>query len=137
MVHVKIIPIVLLAWLFTAGCGQLFKTTNSETLSTLEVHIQQGFEDHWVFVEGSEGGFMQTFVEGQLPLSGPQIVSHLEIHSDQSMLVVRWVPSDGNQTSQSCFMSLQLDEGKDYILNLTAENNQIQTSLREEPFKYF
>jgi hypothetical protein len=136
MAHVKITPIVLLAWLFAAGCGQSFNTTNSETISTLEVHILHGFEDHWVFVEGSDGSLMQTFVVGPSILHGQQVVRHLEIHSDHSMLVVRRVPCDGNQISQSYYLSLQLEAGKDYILNLTAENNQIQTSLLEEPFKF-
>jgi hypothetical protein len=136
MAHVKIIPIMLLAWLFTAGCDQLFNTANSETVSTIEVHILQGFEGHWVFVEGSDGSLMQTFVVDPSILPGQQVVRHLEIRSDQSVLVVRRVPCDGNQTSQSCYVSLQLDAGKDYILNLTGENSRIQTSLQEEPLEY-
>jgi hypothetical protein len=137
MAHVKITPIMLLAWLFAAGCGQQFNTTKPETISTLEVHILYGFEDHWVFVEGGNGSLMQTFVENPSIPPGQQAVHHIEIHSDQSMLAVRRVPCDGNQISQSCYLSLQLDSGKNYILNLTRENSQIQTSLQEEPLEYY
>ena len=136
MTSIKTTCIVLVAWLFTAGCGTSLSTDNSETVSSLEVRILRGFEDHWIFVEGGSSGQMQTFVEGSMPQSSAQVVRYVEINSSQSTVIVRWVPTDGNRNSQVYYIPLQLNIDHDYILNLTAENNQIQTVLLEKPQQY-
>lgn len=128
---------MLLAWLFAAGCGKSLIMDNSETVSILEVRILHGFEDHWVFVEGGSDGHIQTFVDGSLPQSSAQIIRYVELNSSRTTVVIRRVPTDGNRNSQVYCIPLQLRTDHDYILNLTAENNQIQTALLEEPQQYF
>jgi hypothetical protein len=136
MFRIRFTCILLLAWLFAAGCGTSLSTENSATISVLEVHIQQGFEKYWLFIEDSNGGCLQTFVESFPARPGFYLIRYIELHSSQGMAVIRRVPSDGNRPSQSCCIPLQLDPGQDYILNLTAENNEIQATLQEASQQY-
>lgn len=136
MTSIKTACIMLLAWLFAAGCGKSLIPDNSETFSILEVHFLHGFEDHWVFVEGGIDDYVQAFVDGSSPLTSAQIVRYVELNSGQRTVVVRRVPTNGNRTSQVCYIPLQLNKDHEYILELAAENNQIQTTLLKKPQQY-
>ncbi|MFB0515693.1 MAG: hypothetical protein ACETWG_03705 [Candidatus Neomarinimicrobiota bacterium] len=129
-------PAAVLVGLLMIGCGGIFDTTGQEDLVATEVHLQQGFEQHWVSVEVDGNVRFKAFLDSNAPLVGPLALFSLDLPRGHHRLVIRWVPTDGNRQAYMHSTDFTLGKGDTCYLRLTVSNNILDMLVQESPFAY-
>lgn len=136
MKNVKHATVALLMWVMAAGCGNLLDTDYQENLVAAEVHLQQGFEGHWVSVELNGEVRFQGRLDTAVPLAGPMAVFCLDVPRGTHQLLIRWVPTDGDCQAHISTVDLRLDQAEFYYVGLIASEGSMQAIVQESPFLY-
>lgn len=136
MKNVKLATVALLMWVVAAGCGNLLDTDCQENLVATEVHLQQGFEGHWVSVELNGDVRFQGHLDSAVPLAGPMAVFHVDVPKGTHQLLIRWVPTDGDRRARISTVDIQLDQAEFYYVGLIVSEDSMQAIVQESPFLY-
>ncbi len=123
------------AWMAIA-CGDALELTKHEDLILTEVHLQQGFEDHWAVIEVNGEVQFKACLDSGLPLSGPQASISLELAEGRHHLVLRWVPKDGNLAAHVHRFDILLEADHHYYLGLAVTGDEVDVVMQENPFLY-
>ena len=136
MKNVNLSTVALLMWVVAAGCGNLLDTDYQENLVTAEVHLQQGFEGHWVSLELNGEVRFQGHLDSAVPLAGPVAVFHVDVPKGIHQLLIRWVPTDGDRRARISTVDIQLDQAEFYYVGLIVSEGSMQAIVQESPFLY-
>jgi len=146
MANIRLPAAALLLGLLVAGCDNVtnaedqeddvISAEGQEELVTAEVHLQEGFEGHWVSVELGDDVHFQARLDSLVPFAGPQAVFRLDVPRGTHQLLIRWVPTDGDRQARISILDIQLDQAEFYYLGLTVSGNSIQVAVQESPFLY-
>ncbi len=136
MTNMKLPAAVLLLGVLVAGCGSVIDADAQENLVATEVHLQQGFEGHWVSVELNGDVHFQARLDSAAPLAGPLAVFNLDVPQGTHQLLIRWVPIDGDRQACISSVNIKLDQTEYYYLGLTASKNSLHIAVQESPFLY-
>jgi len=136
MANIRLPVAALLLGLMVAGCDGVIDAEDQAELVTAEVHLQQGFEGHWVSVELNGDVHFQAHLDPLVPLAGPLAVFRLDVPSGTHQLLIRWVPTDGDRQAHLSSVSIRLDQGEYYYLGINAAENSVQVAIQESPFMY-
>ncbi|UCH62781.1 MAG: hypothetical protein JSU77_13510 [Fidelibacterota bacterium] len=143
MANIKLPAAVLLLGVLLAGCSNALDADspgddpdNQEDLVAAEIHLQEGFEGHWVSIELNGKVRFQTRLDSLVPFSGPLAVFRLDVPLGTHQLLIRWVPTDGDRQACISSMNIKLDQAEFYYLGLTASGNSIKVEVQESPFLY-
>ncbi|UCD37800.1 MAG: hypothetical protein JSW54_13425 [Fidelibacterota bacterium] len=121
--------------LLAAGCGRMITSDAPENLVVAEVHFQKGFERHWVSVELDGDVHFEGYLDRRSQTE-PLATFYLDIPHDSHQIVVRWVPTDGNQAAQLSTLDIPPSPRESCYLGLTVLGNSILIRVQEDPFRY-
>jgi len=112
MTDMKLPAAVLLLGVLMAGCGDVLDADGQEDLAAAEVHLQEGFEGHWVSVEIGGDIHFQARLDSLVPFAGPLAVFRLDVPRGTHQLLIRWVPTDGDRQARISIVDIQLDQAE-------------------------
>lgn len=136
MANIRLPAAALLLGLLIAGCDDVIDAEGQAELVTAEVHLQQGFEGHWVSVELDGDVHFQAHLDPQIPLAGPLAVFRLDVPVGTQQLLIRWVPTDGDRQARIYMENIRLNQGEYYYLGINATESSVQVAVQEDPFMY-
>jgi len=136
MANLRLPVAALLLGLLVAGCDEVIDADNQAELVTAEVHLQQGFEGHWVSVELNGDVHFQAHLDPLVPLAGPLAVFRLDVPGGTQQLLIRWVPIDGDRQARIYMENIRLSQGEYYYLGINATESSVQVAVQEDPFMY-
>ncbi len=136
MVNLKLPAAALLLGMLVVGCGSFLDTADQEDLVVAEVHLQQGFERHWVSV-GVDGDVrFQAYLDSSVPYAGPLSTFTLDLPRGSHHLVIRWVPKNGNRAAHMQSTVITLEPGEVYYLGFTVSDDHMEVVIQDDPFPY-
>ena len=136
MKYIKLACAALVTAWMAIACGDALELTKQKDLSLTEVHLQQGFEDHWAAIEVNDEVQFKAILDSDVPLSGPQASISLELTEGHHQLVLRWVPKDGNLPAHVHRFDIILEAHHHYYLGLAVTGDEVDVVMQENPFLY-
>lgn len=136
MASIRLPAVVLLFGLLIAGCDGVINLEDQDELVTAEVHLQQGFQAHWVSAELNGDVHFQARLDTLVPLAGPLAVFRLDVPRGTHQLLIRWVPTDGDRQACMSMVDLWLDQAELFYVGLLASEGSVQVTVQEGPFEY-
>jgi len=136
MMNLKLAAAGLLFGILVTGCGDATEVTGQENLVITEVHLQQGFEKHWVSVEVDGNVRFKACLDSGAPLAGPLALFSLDLPRGSHTLAIRWVPTDGDRPAYLHSTDIMLGNGEACYLGLTVSDNTLEVVIQEIPFAY-
>ncbi len=136
MRYIKLPCAALVTALMAIACGDDLELTKQEHLILTEVHLLQGFEDHWAAIDVNGEVQFKAFLDSDVPLSGPQASIILELAEGRHYLVLRWVPKDGNLPAHVHRFDITLEADHQYYLGLAVTGDEVDVVVQENPFHH-
>lgn len=133
---VKISAAVLLLGLFIAGCDNIVGVDSQAQLATAEVHLQDGFQRHYVTVVCDSEVNSEAVLTYEAPLTGPLATFRLDVPGGAHELQVCWVPFNGNHDVGVSAVDVDLERAGTYQVNLSLSGDSVRVSVQANPLMY-
>lgn len=132
----RIVFLLSLLAVMSAGCTEEV-TAPEENSVNVEVHLQQGFADQWVWIQINGQLIFNALLSAWEPFAGPQALFSTVLPRGRNGLEAGWRSLAWDTPALKDSTDFQLGSADRYYIGLRIADDTLQVVLQDSAFAYF